>query len=704
MTIASLLNPASVAIIGASENSDKIGGRPLRYLQEFGFQGEIYPINPSRQTVQGLVCFPSLDALPAVPETVIIAVAGESAIAAVEACAAAGVAAAIIMASGFGELGEDGKRTEAYMRTVAHQANMRLVGPNSQGLANFGNGAVLNFSTMFIESPPADGPVACISQSGAMSVVPYGLLRARGIGVRHVHATGNDCDVSVGELAAEVVQDPEVRLLLLYLETLADPEALARAAQVARERDVPIIALKSGRSEDGRRAASSHTGAIANSDRVVDAFFARNGIWRARGTQELVRATELYLQGWHPEGRNLAVISNSGATCVLAADAAEHAGLPLATFPKAIEAELQATLPSFASPRNPVDITAALLTDSTLFSKVLPTAGKDPNVDLFLIGIPVSGKGYDFPRFASDTSAFIRDRGKPVALAAPQSKVREAFSAQGVPVFETEDQAIDALAQFVDHQRLIQRARRTLPITLRPTSVGCSATLDESAALDYIEQTGVPVARHKLCHNAEEAIDFLAASSGSIVLKACSRHIPHKSDHGLVKLGIADADTLNVAFAELVTGIEQLGHRFDGILACEQIKGERELMIGGHIDPTFGAVVVIGDGGILVEAMPDNAVLLPPIDEGSVRDALRSLRIAPLFEGVRGQQALDSAAVTKVAQAVAELLASSVTDIQSVDINPLIVDATGAWAVDALIEVASTNETQDAKRPTITTK
>src|SRR5690625_689698 len=412
MSLEALLAPRSVAIIGASDNADKIGGRPIRYLQEFGFKGCILPVNPGRSTVQSLPAWPSVKDLPEVPDAAIIAVAGQAAVEAVEACAAKGVKAAIIMASGFGETGPEGKAEEARLRQLARHAGMRLVGPNSQGMANFGTGAVLSFSTMFIEAPPQDGPVAVIGQSGAMSVVPYGLLRERGIGLRHVHATGNDCDVTVSELATAVVQDPEVRLLLLYLETLEDPANLARAAALGRERGVPIIALKSGRSEVGRQAASSHTGAIATADRVVDAFFEKHGIWRADGMLDLVRAADLYLQGWKPRGRRLAVISNSGATCVLAADAAEREGLSMAKLSKATEARLRDILPSFATARNPIDITAALLTDSALFSRVLPVVGADPAVDLFMIGLPVSGRGYDYPRFAADTRSEERRAGK----------------------------------------------------------------------------------------------------------------------------------------------------------------------------------------------------------------------------------------------------------------------------------------------------
>jgi acyl-CoA synthetase (NDP forming) len=274
------LDPKSVAVIGASENPNKVGGRPVHYLDKFGFKGKIFPINPSRPEVQGYKCYKSLADLPESPEMVIVAVAGDNAIGAVEDCAAHGVKVAVVMASGFGEVDAvAGKAKERRMVEAAHKTGMRIVGPNSQGLANFGTGAIASFSTMFMDMDRAEGHVAMLSQSGALSTVPVGFLRQRGIGVRHTHATGNDADISVGELAVAVAEDPEVKLLLLYLESIPEKKYLEELAAVALDRDLPIIALKSGRSEAGRQAAQSHTGALANEDRVVDAFFEHHLFW-----------------------------------------------------------------------------------------------------------------------------------------------------------------------------------------------------------------------------------------------------------------------------------------------------------------------------------------------------------------------------------------------------------------------------------------
>src|SRR3954466_14095098 len=458
------LDPKSVAVIGASENPNKVGGRPVHYLEKFGFKGRIFPINPTRTEVQGYKCYKSLADLPEAPEMVSVAVAGDNAIGAVEDCAAQGVKVAVVMASGFGEVDAvAGKAKEQRMVAAARQAGMRIVGPNSQGLANFGTGAIASFSTMFMEFDRAEGHVAMLSQSGALSTVPVGFLNPRGIGVRHSHATGNDADITVGELAIAVAEDTEVKLMLLYLESIPEKKYLEELAAIALDRDLPIIALKSGRSEAGRQAAQSHTGALANEDRVVDAFFEHHGIWRAPDMRGLVEATELYLKGWKPKGRRLVAISNSGAVCVMTADAATNVGMPMAKLADATDKKLKGILPSFATTTNPIDLTAALLSNGRLFGDILPVNAEDPAADAFLIGVPVAGPGYDVEAFARDTAAFGKQTGKPLVIAATQRSIAAEFQAQGVTVFPTEVEAVTALNQYVSHHELIARMRAAKP-------------------------------------------------------------------------------------------------------------------------------------------------------------------------------------------------------------------------------------------------
>lgn len=678
------LDPASIAVIGASENPDKIGGRPIAYLARFGFRGRVFPINPHRAQVQGYRSFPGLAELPEAPDVAIVAIPGEQAVAAVDSCAAAGVKVAIMMASGFGET-EGGKAQEREMAARARARGMRIVGPNSQGLANFATGAVASFSSMFTEVEPADGPVAIVSQSGAMSVVPYGLLRAQGIGVRHAHATGNDCDVTASELAVAVAHDPGVRLLLLYLESIPDPHHLAAAARVARGRGLPIIALKPGRTAAGQAAARSHTGALANEDRVVDAFLERHGIRRARDTAEMVDAVELYLKGWAPQGRRLVVISNSGATCVMAADAASAAGMPLATLAEDTQAGLRAVLPSFAATANPVDITAALLTNSRLFSKILPIIARDPGADAVMIGVPVAGAAYDVPAFARDAAAFAAATGKPVAIAAPQPMVAGHFKAAGLPTFPSETQAVSALDGFILHHALMARTRDH---AAAPPTQATSGThmLNEADSLALLARAGVPVVAHRLCRSEADAVDALAALGGRVAVKGCSADLAHKSEHGLVRLDLADPGAVRTAFRDCRRILEDGGFRFDGVLVAAMARGRREMLIGAHRDPVFGPVVLVGDGGKYVEAMPDAALLLPPFGEADVHVVLARLRIAPVLAGVRGEAPMDAAAFAAAAVAVGHLMQDDPA-VASLDINPVLVrsEGEGCTAVDAVV-------------------
>src|SRR6202795_618760 len=523
------LDPKSVAIIGASENPNKVGGRPVHYLDKFGFKGRIFPINPARAEVRGFTCYKSLADLPEAPEMVIVAVAGDNAIGAVEDCAAQGVKVAVVMASGFGEVDAvAGKAKEQRMVAAAHRAGMRIVGPNSQGLANFGTGAIASFSTMFMEFDRAEGHVAMLSQSGALSTVPVGFLLQRGIGVRHSHATGNDADITVGELAIAVAEDPEVKLILLYLESIPEKKYLEELAALALNRDLPIIALKSGRSEAGRQAAQSHTGALANEDRVVDAFFEHHGIWRAPDMRGLVEATELYLKGWKPRGRRLVAISNSGAVCVLTADAATAVGMPMAKLAAETDRKLKGILPSFATTTNPIDLTAALLSNGRLFGDILPVIAEDPAADAFLVGIPVAGPGYDVEAFARDSAAFGKKTGKPLVIAATQRSVADQFSSEGLSVFPTETEAVTALHQFLAHRELMARTlARKAARAGSPQLISSAATtmLNEADSLALLAARGIPVVPHRLCRSRAEAVAAFEAIGGAVVVKGCSADI-----------------------------------------------------------------------------------------------------------------------------------------------------------------------------------
>lgn len=687
--LSSVIDPQSIAVLGASDNRNKPGGRPVHFLKTFGFRGRIYPVNPNRTEVQGLKAYPDIASIEEAPELAIIALADKDTPAAVRACAERGVKCAVIITSGFGETGEKGRQVQEDMVATARAAGMRLIGPNSQGLANFKTGAVGHFSTMFMEVAPLDGPVAIVSQSGGASVMPYALLRERGIGIRYVAASGNDADITVSELALAVAQDPEIKLILLYSETIKDPEMLAEAAAIARQRGVPIIALKSGHSAGGMAAASSHTGALVNEDRVVDAFFAKHGIARARDVHGLVNAAELYLQGWKSSGRRLVVISNSGAFCVMAADGAEERGLPLAELSAETTRRLREVLPGFASGKNPVDLTAALLANGKMFGSVLPILADDPAADLILIGFPVCGEGYDVEQFARDTAAFTARTGKPVVVTGPQASVMAPFRALGIPTFTNDTDALRALDQF---SALSLASRRPPSPAPAPRSyrvpAGTSAFLSEARSLALLGQAGLPVVPHRLCNTAEEALAALRELGGPVAVKACSEALPHKTEYGLIRLNLASPEAVREAFEFCMAGMKKLAVPIEGVIVAKMAPGRREFALGAKLDPVFGPVVMVGDGGKYVEAMPDIAVLIPPFSADDVRSALSKLRVAPLLKGVRGEPPLDVDALAEATVALGSFIHQAAGQVASVDVNPVIVaeKGQGAVVVDALVE------------------
>ena len=687
-TFNALFAPASVAVIGASDNPNKVGGRPIHYLRQFGYQGEVFPVNPGRDTIQGYRAYPTLDAIGKTPDAVVIAVSGDAALEQVRLCAEAGVKAAVIMASGFAETGEAGRQRQQQLVDVANAGGMRLVGPNAQGTANFASGAVLNFSTMFMEVAPQDGPIAIISQSGAASVMPYALLRQAGFGVRYLVATGNDADLDACAMTCAVAEDPAVRLILVYLESISDPAALARAAALARSRGASIVAIKAGNSQRGARAAASHTGALVGNDAAIDAFLARHGIWRAGDIGELVRAVPLYLQNRTPGQGRTVVMSHSGAVGVMAADLAERHDLPLTELQPETLDRLGAILPEFGTANNPLDMTAALMGHGDMFPCVLDALGADPQADMVMVGIPVAGPGYDVEALARDAAAFSERLGKPLVASAPQGSVREAFVRHGVPTFVTEADAIAALAQYAAHARLEAAAEDCVPPAAQP--LPGHGLQDEARSLSLLAEAGVPVVPYRFCASASEAVAaFAALGGGPVVVKGCAAEVPHKSEHGLVRLRLSDVPAVAQAAEDCLATLGVLGVDAPRVVVAPMVKGRHEFALGVSVDPVFGPLVMIGEGGTLLELRKDIVTLLAPFNVAQAKAACARLRLAPLFDGYRDIPALDLDALASAAVALGNWALRHRGALKSVDINPMMVMAAGAGvlAVGAVVEL-----------------
>jgi acetate---CoA ligase (ADP-forming) len=678
------LAPRSIAVVGASEEQHKIGGRPIMFMKQFNYQGRLYPINAKRATVQGIPALPSLAALPEVPDMAVIVLPGEAAVLAIEECAAMGVGTCLVLSSGFAEITDpEGAARQARIDAAARASGMRIIGPNSQGLANFATGAIPAFSTMFIEFAPADGPIGIVSQSGGMAAVIYSVMRRKGLGVRYVNATGNDSDVTAAELGIAMAHDPDIRLLLLYIESISDAGALAELGRVARARGVPVLVLKGGSTALGQTAAQSHTAALMNEDRTVTSFLEAHGIWRAADLTELTAAAQLHVAGAKVSGRRIVSISNSGAACVLAADAISRNGLALAQLRPETKTRLMEILPGFASAANPVDITAALLGNSRLFSEILPVISADGAADAFVISVPVLGAGYDVPQFGKDAAAFAAQTGKPVVISAQQPEVAAIFAAEGLPVFGFEHEAVAALGQFLRHGELMAQPPAPgwqAPVALRE---GASVTLSEAESLARLARAGVKVPDYRLCATADGAAAAYEALGGAVALKGSSRAAPHKSELGIVRLGLRSAEAVRGAFADVAAIFAGKQLPNEGALVTRMAAGRLELLIGGKRDPVFGPVVTIGAGGKYVEVFDDLAILTPPVTAETVERALGRLRIGPIVQGVREEAPVPIAALADLLARVAAMMADG--SIESIDLNPVFADEHGLIIADALI-------------------
>ena len=459
-----LLRPQSVAVVGASDQVHKVGGRPLHYLLSQGFAGRLYAVNPRATAIQGQPSFASIDALPEVPDAAILCVPSEQVEVELTRCGRRGVRQVVLFASGYAEVGAEGAQRQQRLRAICSEFGMRLLGPNTIGCANFATGAVLSFASIYADHAPLDGPVAIVSQSGAFGVSAYALLRGAGLGARYVVATGNEADLDTADVLAEVVRDAAIRLVLVYLEGVKDAERLRAALLAARERGVAVIAVRAGRSVEGRRSAAWHTSSNGAASAELDALFAECGCRTATDLMELVASVPLYLNaGAAANGLpRIALVSNSGASCVISADAADLLGLPLATLSSDTRALLDACLPVFSLNRNPIDLTAMLLAEPALLGRVIGAVLTDASVDAASLGlIAIGGPSYDVPRFARECFEASQRAAKPLVVHSPHQHVQAAFSQQGLAVFASESQALEGLRSHALHSLALRRQALT---------------------------------------------------------------------------------------------------------------------------------------------------------------------------------------------------------------------------------------------------
>lgn len=689
-----LVRPTSIAVLGASDDPTRIGGRPIAYMLARGFPGAIHPVNPRRDTVQGLRAFPTLDDVPGPVDAAIIAVPAEAAREAVRACARKGVGAAIMFTAGFAETGERGASEQEAILAEARTGGVRLLGPNCLGLFDATRGYFPIFSSSFENGWPLPGRIGIASQSGAFGTHLFALFRDRRIGTPKLVTTGNEADITLAEVIAWLAGDEETEVIAAYVEGVRDGARFLDALERARAARKPVVLIKVGRSRLGAAAARSHTASIAGDDRVFDAVLRDAGVHRARTAEELIDVAQVATRRIYPVPNTLGVITISGGAGVLISDAAEEQGLAMPPMPEHAQAKLKALVP-FAAPANPVDCTAQAFNEIRFvgaFTETMLAEGGYSSAIAFFTQVGASPSIAPALRAQlKDCIARFPDRLFVLSVLAPAQTVR-AYEEDGFLVFEDPSRAVVALAAMGRFGAAFARARAPLPPTVAVPSLPEGAA-DETEAKRLLLAIGIPCPEETVCATAEEAARAASRLAGPVALKLVSPDLPHKSEVGGVLLGISGEAAVRDGFNTILAAARRHAPsaRIRGVLVTPMVAAVAECVIGVTRDPVFGPVAMVGLGGIFVEVLQDVALRLCPFGEAEAMAMIRSLRGFALLDGARGRPKADVPALAAALARLSAFAAAAGPRLRSLEVNPLAVlaEGKGVVALDAAVEVAA---------------
>jgi acetate---CoA ligase (ADP-forming) len=689
--------PRSVAVVGASTRPGSIGNTLFRNLLHTGFGGTLYPVNPTAQVVNAVKAYPSVLEIPDAVDLAFVVVPSEHVLAVARDCASKGVRAIVVISAGFGEVA-GGRQREAELLAVVREAGMRMVGPNCMGLLN--TAAPVNMNGTFAPVYPPAGNIAMSSQSGALGIAILEFARRNSIGISQFVSVGNKADVSGNDLLLFWEDDPATDVILLYLESFGNPRRFARLARrISRKK--PIVAVKSGRTAAGSRAASSHTGALASTDRAVEALFRQSGVIRVDTLEELFAVGSLLANQPIPAGRRVGIVTNAGGPGILAADALESQGLVLPEFSAELRQVLSANLPAEASVTNPVDLIAGA--GPVQYSSVLQPILDSGEVDsLLVIYVPTSITGVGevgaAVRAAAEAyqgpctllSVFMQAEDAAAVLTSPTAKV---------PTYQFPEGAARALTQAVAHGEWLQREPGRIP-----DLVGIDASSARSAVEPALARFGaeggwlepaeveallaavhIPVPASVTVTSEEAAVEAAREMGFPVVLKVVSSEALHKSEVGGVALDLEDEEAVRAGFRSVTGTVEQ----FDGVLVQEMVRGGHEVLVGMSEDPNFGPLLVYGLGGVYVELLEDVAFRLYPLTDTDATEMMAEIKGARLLEGYRNMPLGDLEAVKDVLLRVSALV-GVIPEITEMDLNPVKVlpPGEGVRVVDARIKVA----------------
>ena len=689
-----VLEPHSIAVVGASRNPTTIGGRLLRNLVAEPFAGVVYPVNPAADAVQGVAAYAAVGEIPHDVDMAFVVVPAKYVLDVAHECAEKGVRALVVISAGFGETGEEGRELQGELVEICRSTGMRLVGPNCMGVINTDPEFMLNGT--FAQVSPPEGHIAFMSQSGALGIAVINMAEKLGLGLSSFVSIGNKADISPNDLLCYWDEDARTEVILLYIESFGNPRRFGEIVRRVSRRK-PIVVVKSGRGTAGQRAASSHTGALlAASDTTVDALLQEVGVTRTDTLEEMFDVAALYANQPLPAGRNVAIITNAGGLGIQCADTCEARGLHVPVLSEETVTELRSFLPPAAGVANPVDMIASASAED--YGRTIQVVAADPGVDaLIVIFIPpleeeapavahvmVEAIGSIEGRIPVLT-CFMSARGLPEALSAPGVRI---------PSYAFPEQAAIALAHAAVHGEWRRRPVGTVPrfpgVREDEAAAVIAGALERGDGwLEPDEVTrlfgcyGIPVATTLRGDTPEAAAEAAASLRGPVVLKAIGP--VHKTEVGAVRLGVAVTEVAAEAEA-MAHRIEEQGEDLEGFLVQELVSDGVEMLVGMTADPEFGPIVACGAGGVTVELIRDVSVRVAPITDLEAGDMIRSLATFPLLDGFRGASPRDVKALEDIVLRVSALSVDQPAIVE-MDCNPVMVLERGAVVVDARVRL-----------------
>ncbi len=680
-----MLDAQSIAVVGASGDPAKIGYLPVDYLVKFGYEGRIYPVNPRLGEVRGHRAYPSLSALPEVPDIAAIMVAAPLVPGVLEEAGRLGVRGALVISAGFAEVDHDGAALQARLVEIAQAHGIHMIGPNSVGIIHSPTKMALTFTAALRQGELAPtGRIGIVSQSGAFGTVLYGVARHEGLRIHSYISAGNEAQLGIPEFVAAMVDHPDIHTIGGYIEGIRDGTAFLEAALTARRAGKPMVFVKVGASTAGAIAAASHTGALTGNDRAYEAAFDRVGVARAVDEQHMLDLLQAFdVVESLPTGNRLAIASMSGGAGVQLCDAAEAHGLLVLPFEDEVIGHLEEVLPPFAAVANPVDFTGQFVTNPTGLRTVMRELAAADTADAVVL---FAGLGWSAGGKWVEPVVEAAGSGSPIFVVSPLATEdqRSRLAAAGVPVYDTLRQSAQVIESLVAWNSW-QPPEAAVPIDPPPAVANGAGS--EVAAKALLSDLGIRVPRGSIATSPAEAEAAAAAIGGPVVLKIHAAGVEHKTEAGGVRVGVAAADAA-AAYDDMVSAVAASAPdaAIHGVLVEELVSGGLEAVIGSTWQPPFGHVVMVGLGGVTVELLGDVAFALAPVGAAEARSMIESLRGYPLLDGYRGAEPLDVDALAEAVSLVSRLADAMGPQLQELDVNPIRVLSVGSGviALDAL--------------------